>query len=248
MRPVIHYVMGGVHTDNDGATPLDGLFAAGEVACVSINGANRLGSNSLTELLVFGARAGRAAAALASDREAPGSHVMAQANDERRRLEEKFLRKTGGREPIATIRKEMQATMEDAAGIYRNGEALERASKKIRELQDRFEDIAIQDHSRTFNTELISALELAYMLDVAESIIQCASNRTESRGAHQRTDFPARDDEKFLGTFAGVSKRGRFLSNGVSAGQHHTVAAGRTSLRKKVGTDDRHNRSRSHTL
>ena len=198
VRPVIHYVMGGVHTDNDGATPLDGLFAAGEVACVSINGANRLGSNSLTELLVFGARAGRAAAALASDREAPGSHVMAQAKDERRRLEEKFLRKTGGREPIATIRKEMQATMEDAAGIYRNGEALERASKKIRELQDRFEDIAIQDHSRTFNTELISALELAYMLDVAESIIQCASNRTESRGAHQRTDFPARDDEKFL--------------------------------------------------
>ena len=198
VRPVIHYVMGGVHTDKDGATPLDGLFAAGEVACVSINGANRLGSNSLTELLVFGGRAGSAAAALASTRKAPGNHVIAQANDEKRRLEEKFLRKTSGREPIATIRKEMQAAMEDGAGIYRNGEAIKRASEKLRELQDRFNDIAIQDHSRTFNTELVSALELAYMLDVAESIVQCAANRTESRGAHQRTDFPARDDEKFL--------------------------------------------------
>ncbi len=198
VRPVIHYVMGGVHTDNDGATPLDGLFAAGEVACVSINGANRLGSNSLTELLVFGGRAGKAAASLASTRKAPGNHIIAQANDEKRRLEEKFLRKTGGREPIATIRKEMQAAMEDGAGIYRNGEALERSSEKLRELQDRFNDIAIQDHSRTFNTELVSALELAYMLDVAESIVQCAANRTESRGAHQRTDFPARDDENFL--------------------------------------------------
>ena len=198
VRPVIHYMMGGVHTDNDGATPLDGLFAAGEVACVSINGANRLGSNSLTELLVFGARAGKAAAALASTRKALGNHIIAQANDEKRRLEEKFLRKTDGREPIARIRKEMQAAVEDGAGIYRNSEALERASEKLRELQDRFSDIAIQDHSRTFNTELVSALELAFMLDVAESIVQSASNRTESRGAHQRTDFPARNDEKFL--------------------------------------------------
>ena len=88
--------------------------------------------------------------------------------------------------------------MEDGAGIYRNGEAIGKASDKIRELQDRFKDVAIQDHSRTFNTELVSVLELAYMLDVAESIIQCASNRTESRGAHQRTDFPERDDENFL--------------------------------------------------
>ncbi len=198
VRPVIHYVMGGVHTDKDGATLLDGLFAAGEVACVSINGANRLGSNSLTELLVFGGRAGTAAATLASTRKAPGNHIIAQANDEKRRLEEKFLRKTDGREPIATIRNEMQTAMEDGAGIYRNGEAIKRASEKLRELQDRFKDIAIQDHSRTFNTELVSALELAYMLDVAESIVQCAANRTESRGAHQRTDFPSRDDEKFL--------------------------------------------------
>ena len=198
VRPVIHYAMGGVHTNKDGATPVEGLFAAGEVACVSINGANRLGSNSLPELLVFGARAGEAAASFASDQKAPSSHVMAQANDERRRLEERYLRKTGGTERIATIRKEMQATMEEGAGIYRNGEALQKSTDKLRELQDRFQNILIEDDSRTFNTELTSALELAYMLEVAASIVQCGLNRTESRGAHQRTDFPGRDDDNFL--------------------------------------------------
>ena len=198
VRPVIHYAMGGVHTDKDGATPIAGLFAAGEVACVSINGANRLGSNSLPELLVFGVRAGNAAASFASDQKAPSDHVMAQANDERRRLEERYLRKTGGTERIATIRKQMQATMEEGAGIYRNGEALQKSIDKIRELQDRFQHILIEDDSRTFNTELTSALELAYMLDVAASIVQSGWNRTESRGAHQRTDFPSRDDDHFL--------------------------------------------------
>ena len=198
VRPVIHYAMGGVHTNTDGATPIAGLFAAGEVACVSINGANRLGSNSLPELLVFGVRAGHAAASFASDQKAPSDHVMAQANDERRRLEERYLRKTGGTERIATIRKQMQATMEEGAGIYRNGEALQKSIDTLRELQGRFQNILIEDNSRTFNTELTSALELAYMLDVAASIVQCGLTRTESRGAHQRTDFPGRDDDNFL--------------------------------------------------
>ena len=198
VRPVVHYAMGGVHTNKDGATPVEGLFAAGEVACVSINGANRLGSNSLPELLVFGVRAGHAAASFASDQKVPSSHVMAQANDERRRLEERYLRKTGGTERIATIRKEMQATMEEGAGIYRNGVALQKSTDKLRELQDRFQNILIEDDSRTFNTALTSALELAYMLEVAASIAQSGLNRTESRGAHQRTDFPSRDDDNFL--------------------------------------------------
>src|SRR5882724_5701028 len=104
VRPVVHYMMGGVHTDINGATPLQGLYAAGEVACVSINGANRLGSNSLTECLVFGARAGRAAAAYAVEQQAPSGHILAQAMDEQRRLETQFLRKSGGHERIATIR------------------------------------------------------------------------------------------------------------------------------------------------
>ena len=198
VRPVIHYVMGGIHTDINGATPFKGLYAAGEAACVSINGANRLGSNSLTECLVFGARAGRDAAEFASVQKMPGRHLLAQAADEEARLDDQFLNKTGGRERIATIREEMQKTMEQSAGIYRSGESLERGANKLRELQERFLDVGLDDHSRTFNTELVAALELGSMLDVAEAMIQCALHRTESRGAHQRTDFPARDDQNFL--------------------------------------------------
>jgi fumarate reductase flavoprotein subunit len=202
VRPVVHYMMGGVHTDINGATPLAGLYAAGEVACVSINGANRLGSNSLPELLVFGARAGRAAAEFvsqsASGSKTPGATVLALAQDEKRRLEREFLYRDGGRERVADLREEMQETMEQNAGIYREGSSLSKATDKLRELQDRFRSVAIMDHSRTFNTELIAALELSYMLDVAESIVQCALRREESRGAHQRTDFPARDDQQFL--------------------------------------------------
>jgi fumarate reductase flavoprotein subunit len=198
VRPVIHYVMGGIHTDINGATPFKGLYAAGEAACVSINGANRLGSNSLTECLVFGAKAGRDAAEFASVQKMPGRHLLAQAADEEARLDDQFLNKTGGRERIATIREEMQKTMEQSAGIYRSGESLERGANKLRELQERFLDVGLDDHSRTFNTELVAALELGSMLDVAEAMIQCALHRTESRGAHQRTDFPARDDQNFL--------------------------------------------------
>ncbi len=198
VRPVVHYMMGGVHTDIHGATPLRGLFAAGEVACVSINGANRLGSNSLTECLVFGARAGRSAASFALDQKTANGHLLAQATDEKRRLEEQFLRKTGGRERIATLREEMQKIMENSAGIYRTGASLTEAVENLANLQERFRHIAIEDHSHTFNTELTAALELSFMLDVAEAIIQCALHRTESRGSHQRTDFPKRDDAKFL--------------------------------------------------
>jgi len=198
VRPVIHYMMGGIHTDINGATPLEGLYAAGEAACVSINGANRLGSNSLTECLVFGARAGRAAADYASVQRPPERHLLAQAADEEARLQDQYLNKSGGRERIATIREEMQKTMEQSAGIYRTGETLKQATQKLHELQERFEDVGLDDHSRAYNTELVAALELGSMLDVAESMIQCALQRTESRGAHQRTDFPARDDEKFL--------------------------------------------------
>jgi fumarate reductase flavoprotein subunit len=198
VRPVVHYMMGGIHTDSDGRTPLAGLFAAGEAACVSINGANRLGSNSLTELLVFGARAGRTAAAFASSEIESSGHALAQATDEKRRLEEEFLRKTTGGETIAGLREEMQGSIEKGAGIYRTGVSLAEAAEKLRQLRERFRNVALQDHSRTFNTELTAALELSFMLDVAETIVQCALHRTESRGSHQRTDFPTRNDEKFL--------------------------------------------------
>jgi fumarate reductase flavoprotein subunit len=198
VRPVVHYMMGGVHTDIDGATPLAGLYAAGEVACVSINGANRLGSNSLPELLVFGARAGRAAAEYASGAKEAGTAVLALGREEEHRLHTALRENPDGRERIAALRDELQKTMEESAGIYRTGESLARAVETVQALQVRARDVAIEDRSYTFNTERLAALELTFMLDVAETILSAALARQESRGAHQRTDFPARDDGRFL--------------------------------------------------
>jgi fumarate reductase flavoprotein subunit len=198
VRPVVHYMMGGIHTDINGATPLPGLYAAGEAACVSINGANRLGSNSLTEILVFGARAGKAAAAFGAEQDGTNPSLVAQAQDEYRRLEEGFLRKSGGKERIATLRAEMHQIMDESAGIYRTEAVLKEATGKLRRLQERFQDLSLDDDSYTFNTELTAALELSYMLDVAQTIVQSALERRESRGSHQRTDHPQRDDERFL--------------------------------------------------
>ena len=198
VRPVIHYMMGGVHTDLEGATPLPGLFAAGEAACVSLNGANRLGSNSLTECLVFGARAGRTAAAYTDQAGPVSASVEAQVRDEKRRLRVDFIEMTGGTERIADVREAMQAAMEEGAGIYRTGAKLDAAADAVSGLQQHAQRLKLDDHSRAFNTELTTALELGYMLDLAEVILRCASRRTESRGAHQRTDYPKRDDEQFL--------------------------------------------------
>jgi fumarate reductase flavoprotein subunit len=200
IRPVQHYMMGGVHTDIDGATTLKGLYAAGEAACVSINGANRLGSNSLGELLVYGARAARTAIQYiqGSNGRASQSAILSQAAGEERRLEQQFLNKTGGTERIAKLRDEMSHTMETGCGIYRERDTLVESANKIRELHERFQNVAIDDHTRTFNTQLTSALELGFMLDVAETIVHSALNREESRGAHQRRDFPKRDDNKYL--------------------------------------------------
>lgn len=197
VRPVVHYVMGGVHTDIDGATPIAGLYAAGEAACVSLNGANRLGSNSLTECLVFGARAGRAAAEF-TDRAGPaGPALDAQARDEERRIG--ALRgRSDGTERIAAVRAEMQAAMEESAGIYRSAAAIEAGAGTIGGLRERARRLKLDDRSTTFNTELVSALELEYMLELAEVILRSALQRNESRGAHQRTDYPDRDDERFL--------------------------------------------------
>ncbi|MCS7034525.1 MAG: fumarate reductase (quinol) flavoprotein subunit [Phycisphaerae bacterium] len=197
VRPVVHYCMGGVSTDIEGATPIPGLYAAGEVACVSINGANRLGSNSLPELLVFGARAGAAAARFAREQKPPSSAVVAQALDEERRVRG-LVERARGRERIADLRVAMQQTMEKCAGIYRTGESLKEGLGVLNRLRERYQDLLIEDRSRTFNTELVAALELDCMLEVAEVMAFSALHRTESRGAHQRTDFPERNDEKFL--------------------------------------------------
>ena len=199
VRPVVHYMMGGIHTDLDGATPMAGLYAAGEVACVSINGANRLGSNSLPECLVFGARAGRHAARFVRQH-SPGDRatLTTLARDEARRIAERYLSKKGGRERIAGLRTEMQTAMESGAGIFRDDATLRQTCATLADLQGRMGQLRLDDHSRSFNTELTAALELEFMVDIAETVAHSALARTESRGSHQRTDYPRRDDARFL--------------------------------------------------
>ena len=199
VRPVVHYIMGGIDTDINCATQLPGLYAAGETACVSINGANRLGSNSLTELLVFGGVAGHAAAEFATNNpDLDEAALELQGTDEQQRIARDFINKQGGTERIATLRKEMHETMEEGAGIYRTDAALRTTSEKLVELRERFANLLIEDRSLTFNTELTSALELDFMLDLALTVPESGLARTESRGSHQRTDYPERDDANFL--------------------------------------------------
>jgi fumarate reductase flavoprotein subunit len=198
VRPVVHYMMGGVSTNNDGATTVPGLYAAGECACVSINGANRLGSNSLTELLVFGARAARSAARFAADHPNLNRQALAaQAEDAQRQTVARWFQGQG-KESIAGVRVDLNKTMEEGAGIYRNEEGLKRTCDTIRRLKDRYQNVGISDRSHSFNTELIAAIELGYLLDAAEAVAFSALARKESRGSHQRLDFPRRDDEHYL--------------------------------------------------
>ncbi|HJU12129.1 MAG TPA: FAD-binding protein, partial [Candidatus Binataceae bacterium] len=199
VRPVQHYMMGGIHTDIHGATPLKGLYAAGEAACVSINGSNRLGSNSLGELLVFGTRAGKSAVEYVANgpNQCNLNHVLALASDEERRLEQQYSN-NDGTERIARVREDMQRTMERGCGIYRDRATLVESANKLNELKERAARLRLDDNERSFNTQLTAALELSFMLDVAETIVHCALNREESRGAHQRRDFPKRDDDKYL--------------------------------------------------
>ncbi len=199
VRPVEHYMMGGVDTDASGRTPMPGLYAAGECANAGINGANRLGSNSLPECLVFGAAAGRAAAQDARAVKAPGSNPIAGlVKDERKRIEGDFLERTTGDQRVGEIREDLQKAMDRGVGVFRTEEGLKGALQDLGELRERFARVRLDDHSRTFNTELVSVLELENMLDGADTIIHSALARDESRGSHARRDFPERNDEKFL--------------------------------------------------
>lgn len=206
VRPVVHYTMGGVDTDINAATPLPGLFAAGECACVSINGANRLGSNSLAETLVFGARAARSAiAAVAQSPAINARAVLAQAEAAEARVRALFL--SQGEESAPVLRRALGEVMEEDVGIYREAASLARACDTLVSLRERYTRVRLDDRSNVFNTDLVQVLELGAMLDVAQAMAESAQQRTESRGSHQRLDYPARDDQAFLvhslATYAG---------------------------------------------
>jgi succinate dehydrogenase / fumarate reductase flavoprotein subunit len=193
--------MGGIPTniktevlrDNDTVVP--GLYAAGECACVSVHGANRLGTNSLLDINVFGKRAGIYAVEYAKD--ANFVDVPADAVAETVKLIE-HMRNARGTEKIAVIRKELQDTMDKNAQVYRTEESLNEALEKIKELRKRYENIQVQDRGLRFNTDLLEAIELGFLLDLAEVLAFTARERRESRGGHYREDFETRDDDKFM--------------------------------------------------
>ena len=198
IQPAQHYSMGGIPTNVDGETTLPGLFAAGECACVSVHGANRLGGNSLLETIVFGARSGETAAQKAR---AKGNHLDKTFLQERLKAFESRLGEVFGRkdeEPCFRLREEMKATMTSQVGIFRKESDLLSAREKVRGLKERFGRIGIKQKSLAFNHELIQYLELEGMLHVAEVIVEGALARKESRGSHFRIDFPKRDDEHWL--------------------------------------------------
>jgi succinate dehydrogenase / fumarate reductase flavoprotein subunit len=195
IRPAAHYSMGGIKANMKTETPIAGLYAAGECSCISVHGANRLGTNSTADCLVFGAVAGEEAARHAlstSLHEIPNEKLMA----EEKRVAEIFRKEGGERVPI--IRDEMRRVMNEKAWIYRRGDQLQTALKEIRELRRRFRNVRVEDVGKPFNTGFLSALQLDFMLELAEVTVACALPRTESRGAHSRIDYPKRDDENWL--------------------------------------------------
>ncbi len=199
VRPVIHFMMGGIDANINGETPMPGLFAIGEAACSGLHGANRLGSNSLTDLLVSGKRAADRAASYAMEIGQSGDDdaVIRQAEAVVRGIRE-LLQQSGGDESISGIRREMKNSLEEGAGIYRDETGTAAACEKIAQLRDRYGSIEVHDKSNVFNTDLQQALELRNLLDIAETVTEGSLERRESRGAHQRLDHVERDDENYL--------------------------------------------------
>src|SRR5688500_339025 len=196
IKPGNHYVMGGVKTDSDGRTPVPGLYAAGEVACVSVHGGNRLGANSLLDTLVFGGRSGRHAAQHAKDHPMP-EPSQSSLGDEAKMIREVVGRDRSGRR-VSEIKGELGATMDKYVAVFRDEQGLNTALETVWRLKEEAKTVAIDDKGTVFNPDLLGAIELGFMLDNAEAIVIGALERKESRGAQFRTDFPERNDDEWI--------------------------------------------------
>jgi succinate dehydrogenase / fumarate reductase flavoprotein subunit len=202
VQPTAHYTMGGIPTNKFGQVVIDdqntvmpGLYAAGEVACVSVHGGNRLGTNSLLDIITFGKHAGLNAAEFSQ--QASLQPLPSDAEDFTRQQISRLLNNNGS-ERVADISREMKSIMFEHVGIFRTQEGMQQALDKVRQLQQRYLNVRVEDHGKIFNTDLLNAWELGNLLDLAEVVTVCAINRTESRGAHARDDFPTRDDANWL--------------------------------------------------
>ena len=196
IRPGMHYQMGGIKTDVDGQTALPGLYAAGEVACVSVHGGNRLGANSLLDTLVFGRRSGEHAAEMAKSKSQ--KDLDDSAADSNRDHIGRLMENEKSEDMFGKIRLDMGSSMNENLAVYRHQEGMESTLGDIRALRERYRSVYVPDKGKTWNTNLVFTLELGFMLDCAESVALSAIERKESRGAHTREDFPDRDDENWL--------------------------------------------------
>ncbi|HEY2926059.1 fumarate reductase (quinol) flavoprotein subunit [Piscinibacter sp.] len=197
--PAVHYTMGGIAADGRTASPLQGLYSVGECSSVGIHGANRLGSNSLTELIVFGKVAGVEAAAYAKTVPHGDAAAVGTLAEDARGRALSIVTRRGGDERIAMLRREMAQSMEDGCGIYRSAATMQATCDKLAELKQRYKRVQVDDHSKAWNTEALLAIELGYLLDVGQAMVHSALERRESRGSHQRLDgFEQRDDLNFL--------------------------------------------------
>jgi succinate dehydrogenase / fumarate reductase flavoprotein subunit len=200
VQPTAHYAMGGIPTDVDGRVDTgtkvyEGLYAAGECACVSVHGANRLGTNSLVDLIVYGRRAGRHIAEYVKTASAT---PVSESDADRARARIQALRDRKGGRHVGPIMERMQEVMMEKIGVYRNQADMDAAVKEIQELRKQFEEVAVQDTGAGFNSEVLQILELESLLDLSLVTAASSANRTESRGAHAREDYPERDDSNWL--------------------------------------------------
>ena len=197
IRPGMHYIMGGIKTDVDGQTNVPGVYAAGECACVSVHGGNRLGANSLLDTIVFGERSGNHAAEASRAVDYVEFNVDHAVRKEEKRIQE-FLDRPVNGDRIGSVRLGMGESLNRNLAVYRNQEGMEETLGDLEQLQERFKTVPVDNKGKVFNTDLVFALELGFMLDVAPSVVVSAIDRKDSRGAQARTDYPARDDENWM--------------------------------------------------